>query len=296
MGYLTFDCFDQDASQERLLAFANQGCFAFQDYAVANWSHHFLAMVEQGQDLLAPGSDKDEPVQEAIEQLENAINDFASFYEEDLHQEAMAGSSEGGCQAFKQYSFYPSLQAIRMHICRHQEKGFDARNDVSLKILGAALARNRRLLEDLTSAADRFYDNRRWKCPKLTCFHFHEGFEDAESRGLHEDRHDRPFRCNIPDCTGTDWGFGSSKDLDKHMRSFHPDLNEQAVSFTAAKTTPAQTPWECPECDKSFTRKMHLTSHIRSHRGERPFACSECGKPFTRANDCKRHEKIHARR
>ena len=295
MGYLAFDCFDQDIDQERLLAFATQGYFAFQDYAIANWSHHFSAMVERGQDLLASGSDKDDAVQEAIQQLENALNDFVSFYEEDLPQEAMAGSSEGRCEAFKQCNFYHGLQSVQMHVFRHQEKGSDAKNDLSLKILGEALARNRRLLEDLTSAADPFYGDRRWKCPKVTCFHFHEGFKDAKSRGLHRDRHDRPFRCNVPDCSGTDFGFGSSKDLDKHMRSFHPELDEQRVTFAAAKTGPARTPWACSECDKRFTRGFHLRSHIRSHRGERPFTCRQCDKAFTRANDCKRHEQIHAR-
>jgi uncharacterized Zn-finger protein len=52
----------------------------------------------------------------------------------------------------------------------------------------------------------------------------------------------------------------------------------------------------CELCGKRFTRGFHQRSHLRSHAGERPFKCRECGRAFTRDNDCKRHEKLHARR
>jgi Zinc finger, C2H2 type len=301
LQYLTFECFEQDVSQDRLSDFAIQGYFAFQDYAVANWSHHFCAMVEDGQSLLYLGSDNEIDIQE----LDDALNEFTNNYEEDILQDHIEGSSEGALKSFNHCDFYNSLQWVWGHVRRHQERGFDARNDVSLKFLNDALSRNRKLLEELTSSPncsfdsqkdlDSFYGEKRYKCPKLTCFYFHEGFKDGKSRQLHIDRHDRPFRCTFPNCSVADFGFRSSKELERHMKSFHPEVNDQVVTFTTANTVPTQTRWPCHMCDKRFTRSFHLRSHIRSHNGDRPFACSECGKAFTRDNDRKRHEKIHAR-
>ena len=302
LQYLTFDCFESDVDQEDLEDLATNGYFVLQDYAIANWSHHLRAMVEFKQQLFTG----DLEAQEAMIELDYALTDFANNYDEDLSQEPIIGSYEEACETFKECNFYQSLLLVWSHICIHEEKGFDARNDVSLKSLRDAVARNRKLLEDLTSSRNllvdkekrlkSLYGDKRYKCPKVTCFFFHEGFKDAKSRNMHINRHDRPFRCNFPDCSGADFGFRSSKELEKHERHFHPRADDRALTFAIPKTVVANTRWACHICPKRFTRGFHLKSHIRTHNAERPFACSECGRAFTRANDRKRHEKIHERR
>jgi Zinc finger, C2H2 type len=312
LQYLTFACFDVETTQEQLQDLAVQGYFVFQDYAVANWSHHLLNMVEIGHQLFAESLEAQrelqEEVQEAVQELNDALWEFTSAYDDDLLEEPIDKSSEETCEAFRQYGFYYSLQLVWSHAHLHQQKDFEARNDVSLKALGNMLVRNRKLLEDLTSfpallAQEQqedvaaFYGDKRYKCPKVTCYYFHEGFKDAKSRDRHINRHDRPFRCTFPDCSVADFGFGSSKELEKHARLFHPSTEDMCMTFAAPKAAPVATSkWVCHICSKRFTRNFHLTSHIRAHRAERPFTCSECGKAFTRANDCRRHEKIHARR
>jgi hypothetical protein len=148
------------------------------------------------------------------------------------------------------------------------------------------MKRNRKLLEDLAaskalrpeekSAVERFYGKKAYKCPKVLCPDFHEGFTDAKSRDMHINRH--------------------SKELEKHERLFHPDLENQGISFSTPKLVESKTPWQCSMCEKRFTRGFHMRNHVRAHMAERPHACSECGKAFTRKNDCKRHEKIHERK
>lgn len=258
-------------------------------------------MVEAGQSYSAAESD----IEETMQELGNALNDFTENFEEEFVQGEIVHTSEKACKAFQQRNFHASLQAVWSHVDRHQNKGLAARNNVSLEILSKTFTRNRELLEELTSSRncpsdvlDCFYGDKRYKCPKLTCFYFHEGFKDAKSRDLHKNRHDRPYQCTFPNCTLVEFGFRSSNELGKHMKAYHPDENDEAVTFTAANTVRASTPFACPVCEKRFTRGFALRNHIRSHNAERPFACSlGCGKAFTRANDCKRHEKtIHARR
>ena len=52
--------------------------------------------------------------------------------------------------------------------------------------------------------------------------------------------------------------------------------------------------WE--GCTKSYSRKEHLTKHLKAHQGvepERPYFCRECGKSFTRKEHLLRHTRGH---
>lgn len=47
-----------------------------------------------------------------------------------------------------------------------------------------------------------------------------------------------------------------------------------------------------PNCNKTFSRRMNLRSHIQSsHEHKKPFRCSVCMMTFARHSDRKRHEK-----
>lgn len=295
LQYLTFDCFQEGLDQETLERFALRGYFAFQDYAISKWSSHFRAMVDAGPDLVT----RDLNDELAVHKMAVVLDEFASNYQEDVLGEPALPGSEEACKSFTGYIFYEDLLSVWSHISRHEQRGPEARDEVSIKALGEALARNRQLLERLPSGGtgdlDTFYGLKRYKCPKLTCYYFHEGFKDAKAREKHIDRHNRPFTCTYTDCSGADFGFSSKKDLEKHVRYYHPEISDQMKSFTTA-TVSAKTRWICHLCEKRFARRGILNSHILSHNGERPFSCPECGKAFTRKNDCTRHEKLHAKR
>lgn len=306
LQYLTFECFHAGVSAERLRELALSGYFAFQDYAVAKWFHHLQGMLNGGHDLLARAR-QDSESQDALNEIDEALDEFCYHYQMNIAQESTGMGCKETCEAFASQQFHTNLQCVWNHVIQHQNKGFVARNDISIEALRESLTRNRALLEELMTPnahlppgrdgeLETFYGNQVHKCPKLTCFYFHEGFKDAKSRKEHVNRHDRPFHCAISNCSLIDFGFTNNKDLEKHMRSFHPDVAEQANAFSTPDKVVAKTPWVCERCGKRFTRGFHHRSHMRSHNGDRPYACPECGRAFTRANDCKRHEKIHARR
>jgi len=301
LRYLTFECFEDDVEPPQLQFFALEGILSFQDYAVAKWLEHVRTILATSLEGFATSTDS----QAALQEIEIALGEFSDCYEDDMLHNALAETAKQECEPFKKYPFYERLLHVWNHIYLHGQKGPGVRNNASVERLGEALARNRGLIENISASnlscrekekLTEFYGDRHFKCPKLTCFYFHEGFKDARSRDQHINRHDRPFSCVFPDCSIAEFGFPSNKELEKHNRFFHPEMDDQTNSFTTATIPPDSTKWRCDLCGKGFTRGFHQRAHMLSHSGTRPYACSECGRAFTRKNDCKRHEKIHSRR
>jgi hypothetical protein len=198
-----------------------EGQFAFQDYAVAKWFQHVNAFVEFGKELL----DNYERDEELIRGMSQAIDSFMDqYHEEDFHKDdKIVAECRENCKSFAEQEFYKDLVALTSHIYTFQKKGFEARHKVSIKSLEDALNRNRKLMEDTVSKLKgaeletfkQFYDNERpYKCTKITCMYFSEGFKDAKSKKRHVNIHDRPFQCEVHDCLGAE-GFANSKDLEK---------------------------------------------------------------------------------
>ncbi|KAH5205185.1 hypothetical protein HBI18_154700 [Parastagonospora nodorum] len=300
LQYLTFPCFriDPDDGPRELRQHMLSGHFAFQDYAIATWFHHVNAFVQKGEQFLRDADEKEKHLNDLWEALE----EFTSFHQEDWYGGIVQSCSEA-CGMFRPYMLYEVLVQIKSHIYTFQQKGFDARHKISIQGLDAALERNRKILEDppkdMAPAEKvlytKFYDDKKlFKCTKITCRYFSQGFSDKKARKRHVNIHDRPFQCEVRDCLGQE-GFANEKDLRNHKRSFHPDMCDLAESFKSSIAKRTNAGHACGYCGKTFTRKFHREDHEKSHRGERPHVCSECGRAFTRRNDCERHKKLHER-
>ncbi|KAG8145276.1 putative Zinc finger protein [Naja naja] len=53
-------------------------------------------------------------------------------------------------------------------------------------------------------------------------------------------------------------------------------------------------PHSCPHCSKLFKQPSHLQTHLLTHQGTRPHKCQVCHKAFTQTSHLKRHMLLHS--
>ena len=120
-------------------------------------------------------------------------------------------------------------------------------------------------------------------------------------RHVHENY--RPFECEA-----CHQAYKTKQGLKTHQKA-HPegdcvnlkkiarDVDEDTTDGEGvARITPEKKPFGCPECNKRFTKKSRMESHLRTHSNENKIACSVegCGKNFTQNQSLRNHLKqIH---
>ncbi|KAF2999267.1 hypothetical protein E8E13_003411 [Curvularia kusanoi] len=223
LEYLTFPCFELEADPhiEDIL----EGCFAFQDYAIAKWFYHVNAFVKSGPEFLREVSNPEV----YLDALSATLDNFTARFDE-RWDSAIVEDCRRSCEAFDKYNLYDNLLVLTSHIYTHQQKGFDARHKISIKDLDSALVRNRKCLEDVTSGLGPS-DLVRYQR------FFFEGFRDANVRDKHVKFHTRPYHCDVPDCLG-EHGFVNQADLDRHVKVFHPEMVDLSEIFKPAQPKP----------------------------------------------------------
>ncbi|CAN9219825.1 unnamed protein product [Alternaria alternata] len=214
MQYLTFPCFDvynpDDVVQRR--RFALEGSLAFQDYAIAKWFHHVNAWVASGTKFLEEAPDQ----VALLDGILHAMREFMMRYSELNWANGQVDDCKTKCKVFEHLGLYEHVVQLTSHIYTFQQKGFEAQHKISIPDLSEALDRNRKILEEFHKAKpgptaeekatySKFYnEKRRFKCTRITCRYFSEGFKDEKSRKAHVNLHERPHQCEIPDCLGAE--------------------------------------------------------------------------------------------
>ncbi|OQU97597.1 NACHT domain-containing protein [Cladophialophora immunda] len=272
LHYLAFDCFEECPTSDSRSDLAEKGYFAFQDYAVVHWIDHVLALLNPNDMInsIQPGDCK---------QISDACIIFGDRYSDDLLNPAKEETSFPDRDRYEDMACFPLLCAIWRHAKAARAFSDDRSNEVSLQSLRRSFKDNRTTLENFSKlfkhdrsrlgTLNDMYGTKWFKCAKLSCYFFHEGFLTESSREDHYNRHERPFRCEEEDCPAAVVGFGSLKELEKHKRNMHPGIDKLSTTFARlkkgrhSKVDIAKYP--CPRCSKSFATRIECRVHMSVH-------------------------------
>lgn len=299
LDYLCFDAFTKGQSTSATQSAVLNGTCAFAAYAFVSWAHHLLACEDL--DLANTG---DQRTAEAKTLLTESLDAFLDMHYRQPQKKPKVPKSVVACiktlrRPDLQEKLLDALASI-VSATTHEVRGLKAFTALELfDVLPAVEAQ----LEELAVKPEHqpilqhYYGNKPFKCPRLYCDWYLEGFGTSKERDDHVQKHLRSFYCEHHGCLHARIGCVTKKELDAHIAAYHSTgLGEDDFPPGASKQDlkrKAPATFECNLCPKKFTRNHNLRSHLRSHADDRPFACYFCGKPFIRKDDCKVHEQNH---
>ena len=293
MGYLSFPGFDISLPISEISSYAEQGYYAFFEYALAYWASHIEMVL----------NNPENQNQDAIKELEESADVFLDAHASPK-PEKTTRIPRSLSEKLKILTDRPLAERLgeAMFCSRTQLRAFYNKTSTPcLQNLHETLGLVRKSLIELdaTSTERResrteYYGPKLFKCDRISCYYFLEGFATRKELDEHTNRHERSFFCSFSGCWGSHTGFATLKELTKHEADKHGIFksDDEDSFLPQERPTPAPVSFNCSFCEKKFTRKHNLDLHLRQHKapGEKPYVCSTCGRKFSRNGDCTRHE------
>ena len=300
--YLTLPDFALENSEDVIRQSVLEGTHAFLDYAISYWGWH----IETG--LLRIGTSEGDRNLE-IEPLLNNLETFLDHYwnvDESLEAVSVCDTLRKTLGPLKGMEMYDeALQCISAMKHALRLNGKNSSLDDMLSIYGV-LQKSREVLEsmwpppsDVAAFMKDRYGITWFKCSRLNCRYFYQGFEMDVLRQRHRDRHDRSYVCWIEGCFQAINGCATAKDLEKHMAENHGILKEDEKDEFPPPEKSGGVPEDqrgqhlCTKCPKRYKTPQGLNNHILTKCTERQKHCTKCGKGFKRGQERKRHEDSH---
>ena len=296
----------QSTDVDKLKQYVLSGYYSFATYAVAHWASH---------------------VSESVRHLTTGVNWEALgklldlFLRHNFTKPAKPCPLEQDLQHYPETlrDSWPRLQDIQMAMSAaarqlHSQGPNSATNEVLClpEKLRNAYVMIEKTVSTTSNGLDRLYGKSVFKCPRMSCMFFSEGFSSAAVRDAHVAKHERPFRCTKADCERAEKGFKSRRELRNHLDIQHsescmeekfPILEDFKVTVNDSVEEPREiltsaapkAKFVCEYCSQTFTRNSSMRTHVASkHTGTKRYQCYSCGVSFARTGDLARHDRnIH---
>ncbi|KAF2661287.1 hypothetical protein K491DRAFT_748233 [Lophiostoma macrostomum CBS 122681] len=291
VGYLSLPGFDQVIPHSVIRARVFQGYYCFLEYAFAYWGQH----VERAA-LSRKSNDEKEDCE-----LAEAVDVFIDMHWTEPQIVIPTPRSIMDALRILERRQNLSKVASAVHITKRQlhATGKMSAEEQVLSLHGT-IERVRSTLEDCslslhnTDMFEEMYGLDVFRCPRISCTRFYNGFPTPTLREDHVRKHERSFFCSFPGCHVAILGCSTLKELQKHDNEAH-GIIDMDDDNDFPELPPQKTSFECEKCDATFTRKHNLKIHMRTHDApnERKFVCATCGEGFARQGDRTRHQNTH---
>lgn len=301
LAYLAFPQFDQHRNDDDIAVDIRNGSHAFYDYASACWAMHLQSGIPETE-----SGDR-------LNQLQETLEAFVELHSSSSAKPLQISQKVKGTLApmHKSESLRKILQAVAWHRKQTGTHGHGPTADDALD-LWQITEKSRAILEYMSSQSfsnsemremNQFYGSNWFKCPRINCCFYHQGFSTLNQRQLHVSKHERPFLCFVIGCHMASFGCTTDNELKGHLFEYHgidmfddTEFPDPPKRQRPDKQTISEAKFHCDQCPKTFTRRHNLNTHLRTHTGQRPYECAVCGADFTRKFERDRHEQGHQNR
>ncbi|KAK5050383.1 hypothetical protein LTR84_003664 [Exophiala bonariae] len=298
VAYLGMEEFECNRPEEHIRRALFLGLYSFADYAACFWAMHLESAISKFTDKASCLSG------DMVESLESFLN---NHWRKGSNIETVSKTLREHLQALESHDRFNSIcEAVAW--AKGQLRSTPKRpSDTGRLHLLSTMSQIRFILENASESLSTLEEQRKllmlhyganhFKCDRMYCQAFHEGFQRREERDQHVSKHERSFTCAFFGCPYEIIGFVAKKELQMHILDQHGiTTDDDQVDFPGTgqdDTTRQTTRFQCTICTKSYTRAHNLRSHLRTHTDERPFRCTICPEAFTRQDFLTRHERGH---
>lgn len=218
--------FDDTLATADVEQHVQEGAFAFFEYSLVNWASHFLERLKQGEQRNTSSLAEPE-----VEEFVELLGIFLDVHWVKPKRKARIKSSMvsavrslPGLEADYRVQLLQTVASVKGFtsfelqdpICYETLKLYSILRKVRLAIENLAQDPSTR------TTLEQFYGESVFKCPRLYCKWFYEGFQTAQKREEHLAKHERAYYCSYIGCLHATVGCKTADELEAHHQTHKP--------------------------------------------------------------------------